>query len=166
MEDLTGKSKKCLTFEELSTPSGDYLNFFRGYGCYTFAGMAGGKQPLSLGSGCEYHGTVVHEITHALGFFHEQSRSDRDDYLTIFWDNIMPEAVPQFHKLAPENNRLLTPFDYKSIMIYGEMAFSKDGLSKTMVDKFGKKKLTDPFQKYGLTLSDITRIRKLYKCEE
>ncbi|UYV76978.1 hypothetical protein LAZ67_14002671 [Cordylochernes scorpioides] len=134
--------------------------------CYSMVGREGGKQYLSLGSGCEYHGTVVHEIGHALGFFHEQMRSDRDDYLTIFWDNIMAGLAYAFAKQDPDKNLLLTEFDYKSIMIYGEMAFSKDGLSKTMVDKFGKVKLTDPFQKYGLSLRDLKRIQKLYKCEE
>lgn len=34
------------------------------------------------------HGNIVHEIAHSLGFFHEHSRPDRDDYVTVHWDNI------------------------------------------------------------------------------
>ncbi|TMS20539.1 Meprin A subunit beta [Larimichthys crocea] len=47
-----------------------------------------GKQQLSIGKKCDSLGTVEHEFLHALGFWHEQSRADRDDYVTIMQDHI------------------------------------------------------------------------------
>lgn len=47
-------------------------------------------QNLSIGQGCDYKAIVEHEILHALGFYHEQSRTDRDDYVNIWWDEILP----------------------------------------------------------------------------
>lgn len=68
-----------------------------------------------------------------------------------------------FRKLHPHQNLLLTPFDYDSIMIYGNYAFSKDGRSMTMEAKNGQQ-LLDPFKKNTMTESDFQRIRMLYKC--
>lgn len=45
-------------------------------------------QNLSIGAGCDTKAVVQHELLHALGFYHEQSRSDRDDYVKIWWDQI------------------------------------------------------------------------------
>ena len=61
--------------------------------CYSFIGRQGGRQDISLGQGCGSLGTALHEIMHALGFFHEQSRPDRDEYVNIFFDNIETGTV-------------------------------------------------------------------------
>ena len=51
-------------------------------------GHQGGRQQVSLGNGCETKGVAIHEVMHALGFFPEQSRRDRDSYIRIMWNNI------------------------------------------------------------------------------
>ena len=56
-------------------------------------GMIGGRQIVSIGRGCEYKGIVQHEILHALGRVHEQSRPDRDNYVIINRNNIQPGII-------------------------------------------------------------------------
>ena len=56
--------------------------------CSSLVGRQKNWQPLSLADGCLIQGTIIHELLHALGFFHEQSRLDRDNFVTIVWDNV------------------------------------------------------------------------------
>ena len=51
-------------------------------------GRIRGRQQLSLGNGCVYTGTIIHEFLHAIGFYHEQSRPDRDQYVRVIRENI------------------------------------------------------------------------------
>lgn len=79
-------------FPAATLHSDDDTSFlFHAASCWSFLGQTGGSQTLSLQTpGCMWSGVAAHELMHALGFVHEQSRSDRDQYVTIMWKNIMP----------------------------------------------------------------------------
>ncbi|KAL0186337.1 hypothetical protein M9458_018007, partial [Cirrhinus mrigala] len=50
----------------------------------------GGPQAISIGKNCDKFGIVVHELGHVIGFWHEHTRPDRDDHVSIIRDNIQP----------------------------------------------------------------------------
>jgi len=100
---------------------------------------------------------------HAIGFYHEHMRSDRDSYLVIKWKNILPGQKSQFEKVPASYNHLYTKFDYASIMIYSSTAFSKNGRD-TMIPKQSRYTLLDPYDKNGLSPLDIVSIKRMYKC--
>ena len=77
-----------LQFCNLATPIKVILEFF--CSCCSFVGKRGnGPQAISIGKNCDKFGIVVHELGHAVGFWHEHTRPDRDDWVTIFRENIM-----------------------------------------------------------------------------
>ena len=67
-------------------------------------------------------GIAVHEMVHALGFLHEQSRPDRDDYVSIITGNIIPGRESNFAKFASQHTKLHgIGYDYGSLMHYSSM---------------------------------------------
>ncbi len=74
-----------------------------------------------------------------------------------------PGYGDQFDKIHPSRNWLINGFDPNSIMMYGELEFSRDGYLRTMEHKGGQK-LIQTYQKNGLTYSDVQRINTLYGC--
>ena len=54
-------------------------------------GRLGGRQEVSLikAKGCLRKFNVMHELMHTLGFWHEQQREDRDQYITVNYNNII-----------------------------------------------------------------------------
>ncbi|XP_066511015.1 low choriolytic enzyme-like [Hoplias malabaricus] len=101
-----------------------YIHIQSRSGCYSFVGRRGGEQVVSLDrQGCVYHGVVQHELLHALGFNHEQSRTDRDRHVRILLQNVIPGEEHNFEKIPTLN--LDTPYDYNSIMHYERYDFSR-----------------------------------------
>ena len=57
--------------------------------CSSVVGRRGtGPTSINLADSCTGASIVAHEMFHAFGRHHEQSRPDRDTYVTIHWDNI------------------------------------------------------------------------------
>lgn len=103
-------------------------------GCWSYVGKQGGEQEVSIRSnGCDDKSTVVHELMHAIGYFHEQSRPDRDAHIKINYGNIYSGYASQFEKQQTDNQG--TQYDYVSVMHYSAYAFSKNG--QTTIERVG-----------------------------
>ncbi|XP_074645963.1 uncharacterized protein LOC141902220 [Tubulanus polymorphus] len=155
------ESKTCLKFRLKKTGDQSWLRFFRGQGCYSYIGKAiTGAQPISIGTGCEHHGVITHEIMHALGFHHEHSRPDRDLYVRIMFENILDGRASNFHQRRDNTDKQGLNYDYGSVMHYGSRAFTKNG-QPTIVALKGSQTFG---QRNGPSALDITGINILYGC--
>ena len=67
---------------------------------------------ISLDDGCVLPSIVKHELMHAIGFYHEQIRTDRDDYVLVHLDNIEFGLEGNFQKYdSTQVQSLRTPYD-------------------------------------------------------
>ncbi|XP_067936790.1 zinc metalloproteinase nas-15-like [Watersipora subatra] len=162
------KGKKCIKFIP-RTDEDNYINLEMLRNCWSELGRLGiGRQNVSLGRQCFSHGTVMHELIHALGFYHEQSRADRDYYIDVLWDNVKKGAENNFKKFAlgTSIDHLDQPYDYDSVMHYGTDSFAQDPSKPTITTKI---KLTNGVhigQRDHLSVIDIKMIQKLYSCDK
>jgi len=103
----------------------DFVNFEPSAGCASWVGRVGGDQDIWVSDNCTT-GSIIHEIGHAIGLFHEHTRPDRDNFITVNWDNIVSGKSFNFDVLSAGIDEL-GPYDYGSIMHYGEFFFSDNG---------------------------------------
>ena len=122
--------------------------------------------PVSLSYGCWDRGTILHELMHVIGFDHSHTRVDRDSFIKIHWNNIDPDDWSEFivrtESLESRMSKQI-PFDYGSIMMYGELNGSKDEESPAISRKDGRR-LIDLEDKKRLSANDVRMVNKIYKC--
>ncbi|XP_041462959.1 zinc metalloproteinase nas-37-like [Lytechinus variegatus] len=160
----------CIRFVQKEPFHHDYLRFAYFPGCWSFIGRQGGEQLISMGPGCKVFSTIVHELGHAIGYWHEQSRQDRDQYIQIVQRNIAQGTEENFNKIDIDNvTSLGYPYDFASVMHYSANAFSANGKPTIRMKKRYRELLPDVRASMnrpsnGLSELDIAQTRGLYEC--
>lgn len=158
----------CIRFVA-RTNQDDYVRILRKYKdpsrCFASLGwQRNGESPVVLGDNCQTRANFQHEFLHALGFPHEQSRPDRDFYITINWDNIVPEFGDsstdpwKIDNDYPET-LLNLGFDMGSVMLYS----SDRGGNNVITPKITRTHTIRNLGLYwGLTIMDVNKINAWY----
>ncbi|XP_067672531.1 seminal metalloprotease 1-like isoform X1 [Haliotis asinina] len=160
-EQTKVNGKTCLTFKP-RTNEVAYIKYQGGSGCHTPVGYHHGMSGVTLGVGCGRIGTIMHETMHALGFWHEQSRPDRDSYVTIDFSNIQRGHEHNFDKYTTTQvDTFGLQYDYESVMHYNAYSFAIDRRKPTIIVKqrgavIGQRTHLSPF--------DIEEIQIYYGC--
>ena len=84
-----------------------------------------GKMKMFLNDWCPVR-IIMHEFLHSLGVGHEHNRPDRDNYISIHWNNIIDDVHSAFKKADASKVMTIGAYDFKSLMHYFKHAFSKN----------------------------------------
>lgn len=133
-------------------------------GCWSYVGrlpVIYQPQAINIGTGCDFTDTVEHEMMHALGFFHEQARPDRDDYVIVHWNNIPTNVYENFEKATNVDTRG-SPYDRRSVMHYSNYAFASNNELPSMSSTDNSEPLLG--SAFTMSETDMTQLRMLYRC--
>ncbi|VDL79131.1 unnamed protein product [Nippostrongylus brasiliensis] len=156
----------CLDIVENESAS-DAIRVLDMGGCWSYVGRIGGIQNLSLGVRCNSTRAAAHELGHALGFSHTQSRHDRDNYITVILENIREKKLKEFILDTKEiNDNYGLPYDYGSLMHYGSTSGTKNKeqnlLTMLPMDLAYIETLGSPF----ISFIDLFMMNKHYNCTD
>jgi hypothetical protein len=129
-----------------------------GGGCESSVGMTGGLQTISGSANCTTT-TILHEMGHALGLYHEQSRTDRNSYVNYLEQNIDKPQHGNFDIYGSGVDSGL--YNYASIMEYGAFEFARDGVSPVLETIPAGIVLSTSLPQY--TTGDLDGILRLYE---
>lgn len=137
-------------------------------GCSAQVGRQGGAQRLTLSQTCT-RGNAIHEVGHAVGLWHEQSRLDAAEHVEVHWNRIATSRQHNFRSWEQRGREGIDrgEYDIGSLMQYGSWSFKPAGSTCTEADTSGCTITTVdgayiPAQRDGLSPSDIAAIDEMY----
>jgi Bacterial Ig-like domain (group 3)/Astacin (Peptidase family M12A) len=83
------------------------------------------QQPMTGSAACAV-GTILHEMGHIIGLWHEFERPDAANYITVNYNNVIKGSWGNFETLT-QNAEILGPYDYASVMQYTPYSFTRNG---------------------------------------
>merc|ERR1712055_271032 len=169
LSQLETKLDSCIKFREADS---GFRVIVKAEGkCSSSVGYNGngndGSQDMSLDAGgCMDPGTIEHEFYHAIGVWHTQSRTDRDDHVKINYENIIngTENGNFFKYSKNEVSEFGLPYDFESVMHYSDTAFSKN--EKKTIETIDPSKQDIIGKSNGVSEGDILLVKKMYGCTD
>lgn len=141
------------------TNQSNYVEFIfgssNGSDGWAHIGYQGGKQTISLDQNISV-GSVIHEMGHTVGLYHEHCRQDRDQYVSIQWGNIQDGQAYNFNKYTSGTD--IGPFNINSVMMYWPNSYSKNG--QPTIKRANNTNFT--YNRTGFTTGDINTINAMY----
>jgi len=134
----------------------NYVDFVIGTtNCSASVGMIGGRQTVALVPTCNA-ASVIHELGHTAGLWHEQQRNDRNRWLTLAYENLAPnQFLTNYWQILQTKDAGY--FDYGSIMMYSAQGNSLD--YKNAMDSVPQ---GIPLSGTGLSAGDVDAIWRAY----
>lgn len=163
--DIISQRTGCIKFKNRDREP-DYVTIKLGNGCWSYIGERGGNQTLELSHGCanSLH-TIIHELMHALGVYHEHQRYDRDRYITIHWNNIQSNNLEgDMYSKSTSVAQVFRPFDFWSTMLYEPTAHAKSPGLITISSKVAGQRVMYNYERPVMSEGDVKTLNGLYRC--
>lgn len=152
-----------VVFQKKTPSTKNYVVFKKNNSRYSDSrsevGMQGGAQDIIIAVPYSDPMTINHEIFHALGFYHEHQRSDRENYIKVKYENIPPRLKHNFDTLS---HIKIGPYDLSSIMHYGSFSNPRndnEALVCYLTDLDGN---ILPSAHFKMSAGDIQSLRAVY----
>jgi len=162
----------CVRFVPYTNQT-NFVKIHAGSGCFTSGvGMEKGENLVSLSStACMVHRIIIHELLHRIGLHHEQSRYDRDQYITVHYDRLANNGTDEYSKFQlrivneTESSFYGIPYNYASVMHYDAWSLGDYTPGYFIMEPKNLHFLSVMGYAQTANETDFEKIRRIYDCK-